>query len=263
MDIVTLRDFYASALGRRVQETLCAQLNLCWPDLVDKRVMGLGYALPYLSALRKRTQLCFACMPAAQGASPWPDSEKVATALVFEEDLPLPDVSIDCILLVHALEYTENARETLNEIWRVLTPNGRLVVIVPNRRSIWARNDRTPFGYGQPYSRQQVVRLFEETNFTPGSVQEIVHYTPSSGYASRLFLCLYEPFIRHLFPYFGGLLMCQAQKRIYQGSFLQRRQSRRIFIPALSPQACKRSILSCSDLIANKEKVVSKLFLQQ
>lgn len=247
LDIVILRDFYASTLGCRVQETLCAQLDLCWPDLADKRVMGLGYTLPYLSALSERTQLCFACMLAAQGASPWPDPEKVAAALVFEEDLPLPDASIDCILLVHALEYTENARETLNEIWRVLAPNGSLVVIVPNRRSIWARNDRTPFGYGEPYSRKQVVRLFEETNFIPGSVQEIVHYTPSLGYISRLFSFLYEPFARHLFPYFGGLLMCQAQKRVYQGSFVQRRQSRRIFIPALSPQACKRYISPYSD----------------
>lgn len=101
-------------------------------------------------------------MPAAQGASPWPCNDKVATALVFEEDLPLPDASIDCILLVHALEYTENSFETLNEIWRVLAPNGNLIVIVPHRPGFWARNACTPFGYGEPYSRQQIARLFEK-----------------------------------------------------------------------------------------------------
>lgn len=187
MDIVTLRDFYASALGKRVQTTLSDQLNLCWPDLADKRVVGFGYALPYLSVLRARAQGCFAFMPAGQGALPWPCADRVATALVFEEDLPLPDASIDCILLVHALEYSENSHETLNEIWRILTPNGRLIVIVPNRSGFWARNDRTPFGYGEPYSRQQVVRLFEETNFISGPVREIVHYMPSLGHTSRLF----------------------------------------------------------------------------
>lgn len=241
MDIVTLKDFYASTLGRRVQETLCDQLNLWWPDLTDKRVMGFGYALPYLSALRTRAQQCFAFMPAAQGASPWPCDDKVATALVFEEDLPLPDASVDCILLVHAFEYTENSFETLNEIWRVLTPNGQLIVIVPNRSGFWARNGCTPFGYGEPYSRQQIVRLFEKTNFSSGPVQEMVYYTPSSGYASRLFSFFYEPFARYLLPYFGGLLMCQAQKRVYQGLPVQCRQSRRVFIPALSPQACECS----------------------
>ncbi|WP_455474087.1 methyltransferase domain-containing protein [Bartonella sp. B30(2025)] len=237
MDIVTLRNFYDSALGKRVQETLRYQLNLRWPDLVGKRVMGLGYALPYLSVLRARAQQCFAFMPAAQGASPWPCVDKVATALVFEEDLPLPDASIDCILLVHALEYTENSFETLNEIWRVLVPNGSLIVIVPNRSGFWARNGCTPFGYGEPYSRQQIARLFEKTNFISGSVQETIHYMPSLGYTSRLFSFVYEPFARYLLPYFGGLLVCQAQKCVYQGVPVQRRQSRRVFIPALSPQA--------------------------
>ncbi|MBX4335955.1 class I SAM-dependent methyltransferase [Bartonella raoultii] len=237
MDIVTLRDFYASTLGLRVQETLCGQLNIWWPDLDDKRVMGFGYALPYLSVLRQRAQQCFAFMPAAQGASPWPCPDKVASALVFEEDLPLPDASIDCILLIHALEYSENAFETLNEMWRVLAPNGHLIVIVPNRSGFWARNACTPFGYGQPYSRQQITRLFEKTNFVSESVQEIVHYMPFSGYIARSFSFFYEPFARYLLPYFGGLLICQAQKRVYQGLLVQRRQSRRVFIPALSPQA--------------------------
>lgn len=245
LDIVTLKDFYASALGLRVQKTLCDQLNLWWPDLADKRVMGLGYTLPYLSALRERTQQCFAFMPARQGASSWPCVEQVATALVFEEDLPLSDASVDCILLVHALEYTENSFETLNEIWRVLAPNGHLIVIVPNRSGFWARNTSTPFGYGEPYTRQQITRLFEKTNFVSGAIQEIVHYMPSTGYVSRFFSFFYEPFARHLFPYFGGLLMCQAQKRIYQGLLVQPRQSRRVFIPALSPQT--RNILIYKD----------------
>ncbi|WP_273757556.1 class I SAM-dependent methyltransferase [Bartonella sp. AU55XJBT] len=245
LDIVTLKNFYASALGLRVQKTLCDQLNLLWPDLGDKRVMGLGYALPYLSALHERTQQCFAFMPARQGASPWPCAEQVATALVFEEDLPLSDASVDCILLVHALEYTENSFETLNEIWRVLAPNGHLIVIVPNRSGFWARNTTTPFGYGEPYTRQQIIRLFEKTNFVSGPIQEVVHYMPSTGYVSRLFSFFYEPFTRHLFPYFGGLLMCQAQKRVYQGLLVQRRQSRRVFIPALSPQT--RNILIYKD----------------
>ncbi|MCZ2327882.1 class I SAM-dependent methyltransferase [Bartonella sp. F02] len=244
MDVVTLRDFYTSTLGIRVQTTLCDQLNLYWPDLTDKKVIGLGYALPYLSALRERAQQCFAFMLARQGSLPWPCSDKVATALVFEEDLPLPDASVDCILLVHALEYTENSHETLKEIWRVLAPNGRLIVVVPNRSGFWARNDHTPFGYGEPYSRQQVIRLFEKTNFIAGPIQEIVHYIPSSRYGAPFFSLFYEPLARHLFPYFGGLLMCQAQKRIYQGLFVQPRLSRRIFIPALSPQTREKYISS-------------------
>ena len=64
--------------------------------------------------------------------------------------LPLPDLSMDRIVVVHGLEYSENLRGFLREMWRVLSDGGRLLVVVPNRRSIWARADHTPFGHGHP-----------------------------------------------------------------------------------------------------------------
>ncbi|MBP0587884.1 class I SAM-dependent methyltransferase, partial [Mycobacterium tuberculosis] len=81
-----------------------------------------------------------------QGAASWPPAEASSTALVFEEDLPLPDSAVDRILMVHALEHAEDPRETLKEMWRALAPNGRLVIVVPNRRGLWARFEHTPLG---------------------------------------------------------------------------------------------------------------------
>ena len=89
---------------------------------------------------------------------------------MFDEELPLADSSIDRMLLVHLLEHAENPRETLKEIWRVLAPGGRLVIVVPNRRGVWARFEHTPFGTGRPFSRGQLTELLRETNFTPGGV---------------------------------------------------------------------------------------------
>ncbi|MBN9274660.1 MAG: ubiquinol oxidase subunit II, partial [Mesorhizobium sp.] len=78
----------------------------------------------------------FAFMPATQGAVNWPPMGPSSTALVFDEDLPLVDSSIDRVLMVHSLEHAENPRETLMELWRVLAPGGRLVIVVPNRRGM-------------------------------------------------------------------------------------------------------------------------------
>ena len=63
--------------------------------------------------------------------------------------------------MVHALEHAEDPRETLKEMWRVLAPNGRLVIVVPNRRGLWASFEHTPFGSGRPYSRGQLIASFE------------------------------------------------------------------------------------------------------
>ncbi|EJF91004.1 class I SAM-dependent methyltransferase [Bartonella tamiae] len=240
MDILTLRSFYTTPLGRRCFNVISSQLNMVAQNMTGERVMGLGYVTPYLSLCQKQAERCLAFMPARQGAAPWPNAKKVATALVFEEDLPLPDASIDRIFLVHSLEFAENSDELMKEIWRILAPNGRIFIVVPNRRGVWARNDHTPFGSGQPYTAGQLQRLLHETNFTVQSMCEALHFLPSQRLPARLFSAIYEPLMRRFCLYFGGILICEAQKRVYQGLMVKRRQSRRVFVPALSPQASNR-----------------------
>ena len=168
-DIVDLRQFYHSRLGRFAEQSIGMALSSVWARLPEERLVGLGYAVPYLDRFRADTERTFAFMPAGQGAVNWPVAELSSTALIFDEELPLPDSSIDRVLMVHSLEFAENPRETMKELWRILAPGGRLVIVVPNRRGVWARMEHTPFGSGRPYSRGQLTALLRETNFTPGA----------------------------------------------------------------------------------------------
>ncbi|WP_313610609.1 methyltransferase domain-containing protein, partial [Rhizobium sp.] len=117
-DIVDLREFYHSPLGRSAEQAITMALSTLWPPLPEERLVGLGYAVPFLDRFRHDTERTFAFMPAGQGAVNWPAGELSSTALVFDEELPLPDSSIDRVLMVHALEFAENPRETLKELWR-------------------------------------------------------------------------------------------------------------------------------------------------
>ncbi len=185
----------------------------------------MGYSLPYLDRFSADTERTFAFMPAGQGAVAWPSIEKTATALVFDEELPLPDSSIDRVLMVHALEYAENPTETLKEMWRVLAPNGRLVIVVPNRRGLWARFEHTPFGSGRPYSRTQLTTLLREANFTVSMVSDALHFPPATRrWMMRPCLAL-EGMGRRLWPVFSGVLVVEAQKRLYQGLPVAQRSS--------------------------------------
>ena len=92
--------------------------------------------------------------------------------------MPLPDACIDRVLLVHALETVESPSELLHEIWRILTPGGRIIMVAPNRRGLWARMDTTPFGYGQPYSRSQLKALMRQTWFSPEGWAETLYVPP-------------------------------------------------------------------------------------
>ncbi len=175
-------------------------------------------------------------MPAGQGAVNWPVADLSSTALVFDEELPLPDSSIDRVLMVHSLEFAESPRETMKEIWRVLAPGGRLIIVVPNRRGVWAQMEHTPFGSGRPYSRGQLTALLRETNFTPGATSEALFFPPSKRKLALRLRHGLERFGRSLWPAFSGVIIVEAQKRLYQGLPVAARASRRVFVPVLAPR---------------------------
>ena len=235
-DNVDLRSFYASTLGRLAERSITMALSSVWAEVPNERLVGLGCALPWLERFGTQAERVFAFMPATQGAVVWPATGPTATALVFDEELPLFDSSIDRMLLVHSLEHAENPRETLNEIWRVLSPAGRVVIVVPNRRGVWARFEHTPFGTGRPYSRGQLTELLREANFTPASWSEALLFPPSRRRFMLRFHNVLERGGRRLWPIFSGVIVVEAQKRLYQGVPAAQRASRRVFVPVLSPQ---------------------------
>jgi SAM-dependent methyltransferase len=239
-DIVDLRAFYASTLGHLAERSIGMALKPLWPSIPSERLVGLGYVVPWLDALCVRTERSFAFMPAGMGAAAWPLGAPSSTALVFDEELPLPDSSIDRILMVHALEHAEDPRETLKEAWRVLAPGGRLVIVVPNRRGIWARTDITPFGSGRPYSKGQLMQLLREANFTPGEWNDALLFPPSHRRSVLKATRWMEWLGRRVAVPFAGALMVEAQKRMYQGVPVSSRSSRRVFVPVLSPQGMGR-----------------------
>ncbi len=170
-DVVDLREFYATALGQMARRMIRRRIRLIWPDLHDTRLLALGFGTPYLRPYLTETERVLAVMPAAQGVMHWPPEGPGLVALAEETDLPLPDRSVDRVLVVHCLESTENLRGMMREIWRVLADGGRVLMIAANRRSLWARLERTPFGQGRPYTPAQLTRLLRDTMFMPMQTQ--------------------------------------------------------------------------------------------
>ena len=171
IDVIDLRDFYSQRLGVVARRLINRGIQARWPDAHGLRVLGLGYPTPYLGLFREDSERCIAFMPAAQGVLKWPTARPTLATLVEEFSLPLPDAAVDRILLVHALEMSDDPDGLLREVWRVLAPSGRLMAVVPNRRGVWARTDNTPFGHGRPYSRAQITQLLRHTWFTPVALE--------------------------------------------------------------------------------------------
>lgn len=236
IDVIDLRTFYASPLGDVARRMLGAVIEARWSACRGQCVLGLGYATPYLEALRNEAQRVMAFMPAEQGVVNWPATGPSASALVDATDLPLPDSCVDRALLVHALETSDQPHAVLSEIWRVLTPGGRMMLMTPSRSGVWARVDSTPFGHGQPYSRSQLRSLMRETLFSP------IHWTEA------LYAPPFErPFLLRSAPMFeaiglrlslpgAGVHCIEATKQLYRPATARRAARRRAvqFRPAMA-----------------------------
>ena len=168
-DIVDCEAFYASRLGHVARRIVWRAVREVWPDLNGLTVAGIGHATPYLPPFLSEAARVVAFMPASHGVRPWPADGARLVALADDADLPLPDGALDRVLLVHGLEHGAPVRPMLREIWRALADGGRLLCVVPNRRGLWARVERTPFGAGRPFSSNQLRELLRDNLFAPGS----------------------------------------------------------------------------------------------
>jgi len=179
-DIETLQNFYGSHLGETCRRLIGRVVEAQWGPCAGLSVGALGYGVPYLESLRLKANRCFALMPAEQGVSVWPHEDRCATALVDALMIPLPDGSVDRLLLAHALESAARPEALLEEAWRIVSPQGRILAIVPSRRGMWARSENSPFGQGLPYSKTQLKDLLNRALFTPSFWGEALYAPPVS-----------------------------------------------------------------------------------
>ena len=214
-DVVDLRDFYRGALGQVARRMIRRAIQRVWPNLRDMRLLGIGYATPFLSALSPGSERTIAVMPASLGVLRWPPEGGNLVSLADEGELPFADYSIDRVLLVHALETSDEARAMLKEIWRALTGGGRLLIVVPNRRGIWARLDRTPFGSGRPYTLSQLSQLLRDEQFTPVGSDTALFIPPAKHRMVLRSAPAWERIGKRWFPTFAGVLLVEATKQIY------------------------------------------------
>ncbi|HXI86040.1 MAG TPA: methyltransferase domain-containing protein, partial [Parvularculaceae bacterium] len=165
-DVLELLAFYETGLGEAARGFIAARIADAWEGAKGLRVTGFGYAAPYLAPFNEAERV-LALAPDAQGVAAWPQRERNRAALVDEGRWPLPDASIDRLLIIHGLEESGDPRRLMREAWRVLAGDGRLIVVVAHRRGLWSIIDTTPFAAGRPYLKGQLLSLLSASMFKP------------------------------------------------------------------------------------------------
>lgn len=211
--------FYNTTGGRIVRRVLKERIREIWPETAGQRVLGCGYAAPYLRMFEEQgaERVC-ALMPAARGVHHWPPGKAGLVCLSKGDELPIETESVDRVLLIHDLEYVRNLRPALGEIWRVLKSSGRLLVIVPNRTGLWARCEWSPFGHGAPFSVSQLCHYLRESHFAHERTEHALFVPPCRFPGVLRVAGLWEWSGRRVCPALSGVHMVEAVKQIYGGT---------------------------------------------
>ena len=214
-DVSDLSQFYAGQLGSVARRLIAHRLRTIWPNVRGDSILGIGYAAPFMRQFRQEAERQLLCMPDDQGAIRWPGEGPICSFLSSETALPLASSSVDRVLAVHCLEHSPTINQILREIWRVLTPEGRLLLVVPNRRGLWARADATPFGHGRPYSRSQLESQLADSLFEPTAWWSSLFMPPIQRRLILNTAIAWERIGLYAWPRFSGVLIVDAQKQVY------------------------------------------------
>lgn len=216
LDVLDLRNFYyRSALGRGAQKVIRDELLAIWPEAKGQTVAGFGFAVPLLRPYLKDARRVIGLMPGPQGVMPWPAGQPNVSVLCEDTFWPIQTGQVDKLVVMHGLETTDNPDDLLAECWRVLGPGGRAVFVVPNRAGLWSRSDKTPFGFGRPFSLGQLDALLRKHQFVTERSRSMLYQPPSHRKIWRKTSGLLERLGHHM-PVVaaGGVLMVEVSKQM-------------------------------------------------
>lgn len=241
-DVDGLIRFYKSQLGRLARHRIRQELSALTGDVTGLRILGLGFATPYLRGALSGAERVLAFMPARQGASAWPREGPSHTVLCDPLEMPLTDSAVDLVVAVHGFEHVADPEELMRELWRVCAPNAHLVIVVPRRRGPWASLDNTPFGFGHPYSHSQLDALLRAHSFTPLSWRDCLYLPPTQAPSVLRWARVLERVGKIFGATFAGVSIVRAKKELFPAVARRKRVTRKEAQPDFAPQTARHKI---------------------
>lgn len=221
-----LIQFYDTPLGKHTRQCLRTRLDSIseTTDLsADETHLYLGYGFPLLpnapKSPSKNTARIICALPIGFGATPrLPLAQSLDIIMIDDHILPFPDQSIDLLVAAHILEFSHHAPQLLEEIWRVLKPNGRVQFVIPNRKGMWTRALHTPWGQGQPYSRSQIRSLLTHARLSVTHFSGTLALPPWGAHFWAPYAAPVERIASAILPdRMHGTLVVEAIKNMYSG----------------------------------------------
>lgn len=138
-DRFALELWLRSPRGRRLLDLEQSELGRVLPDLFGRHLLQVGSWGRGASLIAASQMLHSAVLGTVSGFD--------AEALAEPDALPLPNKTVDAVVLPHVIEFARSPAAVLREANRVLTDRGRLLVLGFNPWSFWGLRSRLGLRY--------------------------------------------------------------------------------------------------------------------
>ncbi len=223
LDARSLEAFYATPWGALVGSSLAGYVERLWGSLEHQHLLAVGYPFPVLDRLAPAPEQCFVGLPQRMGAVDWPQEPLHPaleprrhrcnrTLMLKGGALPFRDGSLDKVLLLHQMEFSNDIPALTSELYRVLHDQGEVLMIVPNRAGLWSRSERSPFGYGQPFTPGQINGQLKGAGFETCMLHGGLYYPPRASRLVRRHAKRWDQLGGWWAKLVAGVLIVQARK---------------------------------------------------
>lgn len=133
--------------------------------------------------------------------------------------LPLIPDSVDVVLLPHLLEFVDQPKVVLQEVYNALTPEGYLVILGFHPWSLWGlarlfkHQQQVPW-CGKFYSSFQVQHWLREIGYSIENHQTLFFRPPLKNAVWIKRLLFMEALGQLIWPYLGSVYLIVAKKRV-------------------------------------------------
>ena len=212
---VNLHKWFSSLPGREIVRSELAYINRTLPDLFGYHLVQVGQVGEFdLMEQSRILHRLVVNIDDGGGPSGYGEIRGAASSLPVESD------SVDVVLLPHVLEFESDPHTALREAFRILVPEGHLLISVFNPWSLmgfwrlWGRRTGTPPWHGQFLGVNRIKDWLALLGFDVLHAMPCFFRPPLRGEQLLQRLVFMEKFGQRAFPYLGGSNILIAKKRV-------------------------------------------------
>lgn len=123
--------FYQSCSGKRLLLDVVKKVN---NDILGKKTLLIGGGRSFLEHI-EGADLYYA-IPNGMEIIHWPSIRPFRTVVVDEMATPFLPNTWDIVIIVHFIEFSENYKKIIKEMYRILKVNGKLITVLYNKNSL-------------------------------------------------------------------------------------------------------------------------------